>query len=142
MSRTFSTIADRRKRGTYDVLLELRPITAAAIAATTNETGIEFASRKCAQFKVCFALAAYTGYVASSAEWIINVAVSATLGGTYTTVASVAASVAAGAALETSLVIGSNLVASIVPAAEFIRVSAVRVGASGNLSYSAWITDV
>lgn len=137
--RTFSTIADRRVRGTYDAALELRDYAAAALSATGSSTGVAFASRKIESFKVCLSLAAYTGYVATSAEWTITVEVAATVGGSYTVIGTLLPATFAGAAAETEFVFGGDEVADRLATAEFIRVTATKTGAAGNLTFGAWI---
>lgn len=139
MTTFFSTIADRRRKGTYDVNLELRDYTAAAISATTSSTGVEFAVRKQDYFKVVIIADAYTGYVATSAEWTIEVEVSDVVGGTYTAIGTLVPATAAGAAIETELVFGGDQVADIDADAAFIRVTATKTGSPGNLTYGAFI---
>lgn len=142
MARTFSTIADRRVRGTYDQALELRDYAATALSATGSSTGIAFASRKIEAFKVCFAIAAYNSYSAGSAEWTITVEVSATVGGSYTVIGTISPALFAGAAGETEIVFGGDEVADKLSTAEFIRVTATKTGSPGTLTYGAWITSV
>lgn len=137
--RTFSTIADRRVRGTYDAALELRDYAAAALSATGSSTGVAFPSRKFESFKVCLSLAAYTGYAAGTAQWTITVEVAATVGGTYTVIGTLLPATFAGAAAETEFVFGGDEVADRLATAEFIRVTATKVGAAGNLTFGAWI---
>lgn len=142
MTHFFSTIADRRRRGTYDAELELRDYAAAAISATTAETGIKFAARKQEAFKVCISAAAYSGYSAGTAQWTITVEVSNALGGSYNVVATLSPAVAAGAAIETEIVLGGDQVADIDPDCTHIRVQATKTGSPGNLTYGAWIVPV
>lgn len=139
MAKTFSTIADRRARGTYDGDLQLRDYASAALSATTSSTGILFPSRKIEAFKVCISQAAYTGYVAGTAEWVITIEVSATVGGTYTVIGTLPAAVFAGAAGETEIMFGGDEVADRLSTAEAIRVTATRTGSPGNLVMGAWI---
>lgn len=139
MAQTFSTIADRRARGTYDVELELRDYAAAALSATASSTGKAFASRKIEAFKVCLSFAAYTGYSAGSAQWTITVEVAATVGGSYTVIETLLPATFAGAAGETEFVIGGDQVTDRLATAEFIRVTATKTGTPGDLTYGAWI---
>jgi hypothetical protein len=139
MAKTFSTIADRRVRGTYDAALELRDYAAAALSATTSSTGIAFVSRKIEAFKVCLSFAAYTSYSAGSAEWTIDIEVAATVGGSYTKVATLLPATFAGVAGETEFVIGGDEVADRLSTAEFIRVTATKTGSPGTLTFGAWI---
>ncbi|MEM9945479.1 MAG: hypothetical protein AAF810_05375 [Cyanobacteria bacterium P01_D01_bin.36] len=133
----FSTIADRRKRGPYDAELELRAYTAAALSATTSETGIEFAVRKQDQYKVCLSVGAYTGFDSGTAEWTITVEVSDVVGGTYTQIGP--SYIPVGDADEYEIPLSGALVTAVDADAEFIRVTATKTGAPGDLTYAAWI---
>jgi hypothetical protein len=139
MAKTFSTIADRRARGTYDQALELRDYAAAAVSSNTTSTGIAFASRKIEGFKVCISHAAYTSYSAGSAEWTITIGVCATVGGSYVTVGTLLPATFAGAAAETEIVLGGDEVSDRLSTAEFIQIVATKTGSPGNLTYGAWI---
>lgn len=139
MTTFFSTIGDRRRVGTYDKGLELRDPDGAAISATTSETSIKFASRKNEVFRVVVNMAAYTGYTAGSAEWNVSVEVSDVESGTYTQVASLPASAGAGEAVQVPLDISGAEVAALDGDAEYIRVTATKTGAPGDLTYSAFI---
>lgn len=133
---SFSTIADRRRRGTFDGLLMLRNPNSAAISATTSETGIQLYPVKQERFKVVLAIDAYTGYSDGVAEWNITIEVSASLGSGYTTVATVSP---VGTALETEVAFGGDQIADALSTAQYIRVTATKTGAAGNLDYAAWI---
>lgn len=139
MTTFFSTIADRRRIGTYDAELELRDYAAAAVSSTTSETGIEFAVRKQETFRVVINAAAYTSHSAGSAEWTITIEVSDVVGGTYTTVATLDPATAAGAAIQVPIDISGGEVAAIDADAAFIRVTATKTGSPGNLTYGAYI---
>lgn len=142
MTTFFSTIADRRRRGTYDAELELRDYTAAAVSATTAETGIKFYPRKHEAFKVVIVADAYTSYSAGTAEWTITVEVSNALGSGYAAVATLDPATAAGAAIETEIVLGGDQVADFDADADYIRVNATKTGSPGNLTYGAFIVPV
>ena len=142
MSKTFSTIADRRVRGTYDAALALRTPEAAAMSATTSTTRIAFAARKIEAFKVCFDIEAYTGYSAGSAEWTIAVDVSATVGGSSTVIGTILPALFAGAAGEFEIVFGGAEVAGRLATAEAIGLVCTKTGSPGNLTLSAWIVPV
>lgn len=142
MTTFFSTIADRRRRGTFDKELELRDQSAAAISATTSETGIQFYPRKHEAFKVVIVSSAYTSYSAGAAEWTITVEVSDVVGGTYTVVGTLSPAALAGAAGEAEIVLGGGQVATVDADADFIRVTATKTGSPGNLSYGAFIVPV
>lgn len=137
-SNTFySTIADRRRRGTYDKETELRAYTATAISATTSSTGVSFPVRKTADYKVCYSIAAYTGYVSTTAEWNITVEVSDVVGGSYTQVGTTIKPV--GTALEGEIPLTGDYVTGIDADSAFIRVTATKTGSPGNLTYGAWL---
>lgn len=119
--------------------MQLRDYAAAALSATTSSTGILFQPRKIEAFKVCISQAAYTGYTAGTAEWVITIEVSATVGGTYTVIGTLPAAVFAGAAGETEIVFGGDEVADRLSTAEAIRVTATKTGSAGNLTMGAWI---
>jgi len=142
MSTTFSTIADRRVRGTYDAALALRTPEAAALSATTSTTRIAFACRKIEAFKVCFDIEAYTGYTATSAEWTIAVDVSATVGGSSTVIGTIPPARLAGAAGELEIVFGGAEVAGLLATAEAIGLVCTRTGTPGNLTLAAWIVPI
>ena len=142
MSQTFSTIGDRRTRGTYDAALALRTPEAAALSATTSTTRIAFAVRKIKAFKVCFEIEAYTGYVATSAEWTIAVDVSATVGGSSTVIGTILPARLAGAAGELEIVFGGAEVAAFLATAEAIGLVCTKTGAAGNLTLAAWIVPI
>lgn len=133
----FSTIADRRRRGTYDVNLELRDIADGAESATASETGIPFDCRKINEFKVCYVINAHTGYDAGTAEWNLTVEVSDVVGGSYTQVGPTISPV--GAAVEGEIVISGAMVAAADADADWIRITATKTGSPGNITYGAWI---
>ena len=137
-SNTFySTIADRRRRGTYDKEVELRAYTATAITATTSSTGIAFPVRKTAEYKVCYSIAAYSSYSVGVNEWNIKVEVSDLVGGTYTQVGTVIAPL--GTALEGEIPLTGDYVTGIDSDSAFIRVTATKTGSPGSLTYGAWL---
>lgn len=142
MTTFFSTIADRRRRGTYDKALELRDYGATAITATTSGTGIKFYPRKHEAFKVVIVADAYSDYDAGVDEWTISVEVSNALGSGYTAVATLDPAVAAGTAIETEIVLGGAQIAEIDADADYIRVTATETGAPGALTYGAYIVPV
>ncbi|MEO1523253.1 MAG: hypothetical protein AAFU78_21105 [Cyanobacteria bacterium J06633_2] len=133
----FSTIGDRRRRGTYDDNLVLRDIADGAESATASETGIAFDCRKIDQFKVCLAVDAYTGYDAGTAEWTLTVEVSDVVGGTYTQVGP--SFIPVGAAIESEIVISGPMVEQVDADADWIRITATKTGSPGNITYGAWI---
>jgi len=137
-SNTFySTIADRRRRGTYDKEVELRAYTATAISATTSSTGIAFPVRKTADYKVCYSIGAYSSYSDGVNEWNITVEVSDAVGGSYTQVGTTISPV--GTALEGEIPLTADYVAGIDADSAYIRVTATKTGSPGNLTYGAWL---
>lgn len=136
----FSTIADRRKRGTVDAALRFRKLSDTALSATGSTAGLAFYPRAQEVFKVCFSVAAYTGYAAGTAQWALTVEISDALNGTYTQIGKTLIPVGTAGELELAL---SGAEAAIVSSASvFIRVTATKTGAPGNLSYAAWIVGV
>jgi hypothetical protein len=142
MATTFSTIADRRVRGTYDAALALRTPEAAALSATTSTTRIAFACRKIEAFKICFDIEAYTSYTATSAEWTIAVDVSATVGGSSTVIGTILPAQLAGAAGQLEIVFGGAEVAGFLATAEAIGLVCTKTGSPGNLTLAAWIVPI
>jgi hypothetical protein len=142
MATTFSTIADRRVRGTYDAALALRTPEAAAMSATTSTTRIAFACRKIEAFKVCFDIEAYTSYSAGTAEWTIAVDVSATVGGSSTVIGTILPAQLAGAAGQLEIVFGGDEIAAKLATAEAIGLVCTKTGSPGNLTLAAWIVPV
>lgn len=137
MTKSFSTIANRRGRGAYDEALELRDYAAAALSATGSGTGILFYPRAQESFKVALSVAAYTSYSDGSAEWTITVEVSDAIGGTYTQVGP--SFIPVGDAIEYEIPLSGALVEDIDADADYIRVTATKTGSPGNLTYAAWI---
>ncbi|WP_445634592.1 hypothetical protein NSTC745_06414 [Nostoc sp. DSM 114161] len=130
-----STIANRRAIQ-FDKALELRDYAAAAISASTTETAIAFPATKLKAYKCVVDVAAYTGYVASSAQWDITVEASTTSGGTYKTVGTFTA---LGAQNRFDVPLSGEWVDDIVADAAYIRVKAVKTGSPGNLTYGAFL---
>lgn len=139
MTTFFSTLKARRKKGVYDSALELRDYDAAALSATGSEAGVSFPVRAQESFRVVINMAAYSGYVATTAEWTISVEVSDVVGGTYTEVASLPAAASGGAALQVPLDLNGALVEALDADAAFIRVTATKTGSPGDLTYGAYI---
>jgi hypothetical protein len=129
-----STLA-KRSSTTFDKTLELRNHQLAAIGASTTETGIAFASGPQDEYiAVCFAQS-YTNYTLDINEWQIIIEISTTLAGTYRQIG--IAKLPPGSEVQVPL---SGVYAeSNLPAAQFIRARAIRVGAPGNLTYGAYL---
>lgn len=133
----YSTIADRRRLAPIDSALQLRDRAAAAISATTSETGLAFDATKIEAYKILINHSDISAVVATTAEWQIAVQASTTLGGTYSTVGG-AISLGATASIRVVSLTGKE-VNDVVPGAKFLRVTATKVGTPGNLTYGAWI---
>ena len=132
----FSTIADRDFRQ-FDKALELRDGKAAAISATTSETAIAVPLRKSMDFKVVVYHSDITAVVAGTAEWVLNVEVASTQGGTYTSLGTITLT-ATGQTRER--VFGRSHVKFVNATQEWVRITATKVGTPGNLTYGAFIT--
>jgi hypothetical protein len=136
---SFSTISNRLNRGPVDSNLILRAYSASALSATGSSTGVELNVKAVLAYKVCFAIAAYTGYSVGSALWAITVEISDAVGGTYTQIGKTVSPV--GTALETEIIL-SGVEGAAVANANFIRVTATKTGSPGNLTYGAWVVPV
>jgi hypothetical protein len=133
----FSTIADRQ--GTfYDALTVIRPITAAAVAATTSETAIALPSPKFEDCSLAIQVQAFTGFVAGTATWSFTLEVSTLLAGPYIPVGNV--TLTSGAANDYLIPFSGYTIGKLVPNAAFVRVTATKTGTPGNLVYAAYLT--
>jgi hypothetical protein len=133
----FSTIADRQG-SSYDALTVIRPITSAAISATTSETGIAIPVASFEDIYAVLQVRAISAFVAGTATWSFAVEVSTTLGGTYTPVGSI--TLTSGAANDYLIPLSGYTVQKLVPNAGFVRVTATKTGTPGNLTYSAYLS--
>jgi hypothetical protein len=133
----FSTIADRQASH-YDMLTVVRPMTAAAVAATTSETAIAFPITKVENCVMVLQLQAVTGFVAGTATWSFDVEVATALAGPFTKVGTVTP--ASGAAQDLMVPVLGYAVSKLLPNASFVRVSATKTGTVGNLSYAAYLS--
>jgi hypothetical protein len=133
-------LADRRAYW-FDKALELRDYGAAALSATGSETGVEFAVRDFDVAKVVIDHGPVTGTLTAGTNfWVITVAISDVVGGTYTTIATTGELTAAASRIELPI---SGLLAAYKDAdAAFIRVTATKGGTIGNLTYGAFLTPV
>ena len=131
-----STIANRRAIE-FDKSLELRDYAAVAISASTTEAAIALSATKLMAYKCVVDVAAYTGYVAATAQWDITVEAALTSGGTYKTVGTFTA---LGTQSRFDVPLSGEWVDDIVAGAEYIRVKATKIGSPGNLSYGAFLT--
>ncbi len=133
MSR--STIGDRRAI-IFDKQLELRDYDAAAISASTTETAINFEATKQMAFKCVVDVAAHTGYVATTAEWTIDVEACATSDGTYQSAGSLTLD---GTANRFDVPLSGEWIEDIESGAAYVRVRATKTGSPGNLTYGAFL---
>ena len=138
MTHFFSTLKNRRRYGTYDAETELRDKASAAISATTSETGIEHPVRELDLYKAIIVFDAFTGYVATTAEWRVQVEVSDIVGGTYTAVSDAIALVGSGSG-RVEIPLSGGLIEYLDADSNFIRVTATKVGSPGDLTYGAFL---
>lgn len=123
----------------FDINHQLRDRAGAAISATTAETAINYTSvNDLCGFKVVVSSAAYTGYVATTAQWDVAIEVSAN-NSTFTQVALVPLKGSAGL-FEVALT--GKQIEDTVNGAAYIRARAVKTGTPGNLSYGAFISEL
>lgn len=132
-----STIGNRRAAA-FDKSLELRDYALAAISATTAGTGIPFSPEKTIMFRAIANYPTYTGYVAGTAQWEMQIQASTTLTGTYVTIASVPLV----GTQQVAEVAVSGLSAGLLAAgAKFVRVNLVKTGTPGNLQCGAYLAN-
>lgn len=136
MAEHFSTIADRRKSGTLDVLLLLRDPAATALSVTTSSTAIQFDSRKVDRFRVVLTHPSISSVAAGTAEWAVAVEVGATLGGSFTPLQT---QTLTGNASEYEFGFTGAEVEDKLATAAWMRVTATKTGSPGTLSFGAWI---
>ncbi|NBV95432.1 MAG: hypothetical protein EBR90_01390 [Actinobacteria bacterium] len=123
-----------------DALTTLRDYTAAALSATTNGTPIEYPFTAEESVKVIINQAAYSSYSAGSVSWTLSLEVSDAVAGTYKQVASIAPTVAAGAALNGQEVfLSGEQINKTVPNARFLRIVATKLSTAGNLTFGAYL---
>jgi hypothetical protein len=123
-----------------DALTTLRDHAAAAISATTNGTPIEYPFNAEESVKVIINQAAYSGYSAGTVHWTLSLEVCDTVGGTYRQVASIAPTVAAGAALNGQEVfLSGEQINKTFANARFLRIVATKLSTAGNLVFGAYV---
>lgn len=133
-----STIANRVGR-IYDSLLSLYAATLPAISATTQAVGLPFPATKSIEYECVINPLAYTGFVTGVTSWSIAIQAATSLGGTYTTVASIELN---GTAAQRIISLAGIMIQSIVPEATHLRVVATKLGSPGNLQFGAFLTDI
>jgi hypothetical protein len=135
-----STLPRPANTSQIDALTTLRDYTAAALSATTNGTPIEYPFTAEESVKVIINQAAYSSYSAGSVSWTLSLQVSDAVAGTYKEVASIAPTVAAGAALNGQEVfLSGEQINKTVPNARFLRVVATKLSTAGNLTFGAYV---
>lgn len=123
-----------------DALTTLRDYTATAASATTNGTPIEYPFTAEESVKVIINQAAYSSYSAGSVSWTLSLEVCDTVGGTYRQVASIAPTVAAGAALNGQEVfLSGEQINKTFANARFLRIVATKLSTAGNLTFGAYL---
>lgn len=131
-----STIANRRTNA-FDANISLRLITAAALSATTSTTGVFIPELlKHLYFKAVINANAYASHDGSN-NWSIAVEASEQLSTGYVTVGTVPLT---GTLREFDLPLSGDWIEQRVSNARFIRVTATRTGAPGNLTFGAYLT--
>lgn len=133
-----STIANRYRQN-YDNQTELRSYAAAALSATASSTGVALPISTLQKFKAIANFAAYTGYAAGTAEWVITLEASATLGSGYVAVETF---IPVGAAVTHEWLLSSREILNKVANAAFMRVTATKTGTPGNLTFGVHLTMV
>lgn len=133
-----STIAARRKN-LLDKELEIRDITAAALASSTSTPGLELDLTSQMAYEVVAGVAAYTGFEAGTAQWDLSVSVSAN---NSDWVVASAVNALDGTAQEVRFAFTGAAVNDLVTDAKYIRVNATLTGTPGNLTYGAYVTSV
>lgn len=138
-----STLPRTSKVGQVDAELVLRAYSAAAASATTNGTPVEYPLTSQESMKVIINQAAYSSYSAGSVSWTLSLQVSDTVGGTYKEVASIAPTVAAGAALKQQEVfLSGSQINKVVANARFLRIVATKLSTAGDLTFGAYLVPV
>lgn len=132
-----STIAPRRANF-FDKSLELRNYSAAALAATASETTIALVAVAHLDFKAVVNAAAHSGYAAGTAQWTITIEASTASNGTFVTVGTV---VLDGTQKEYDIPLSGDWIEEKAPGALFIRATATKTGAPGNLTYGAYLSN-
>jgi hypothetical protein len=123
-----------------DALTTLRDYAAAAVSATTNGTPIEYPFNAEESVKVIINQAAYSSYAAGTVSWTLSLQVCTTVGGTYREVASIAPTVAAGAALNGQEVfLSGQQIDNVFPNARFLRIVATKLSTAGDLTFGAYL---
>jgi len=123
-----------------DALSTLRDYSATAASATTNGTPIEYPFNAEESVKVIINQAAYSSYSAGSVQWTLSLQVCTTSGGTYREVASIAPTVAAGAALNGQEVfLSGQQINNVFAGARFLRIVATKLSTAGDLTFGAYL---
>ncbi len=135
-----STLPRPANTSQVDALTTLRDYATAAASATTNGTPIEYPFTAEESVKVIINQAAYSSYSAGLVSWTLSLEVSDAVAGTYKQVASIAPTVAAGAALnDQEVFLSGKQIDKTVPNARFLRIVATKLSTAGNLTFGAYL---
>lgn len=131
-----STIPNRRSQG-FDINLQLRDYTAAAISATTSGTAIPLVVSTHLEFKAVVNSAAYSSFAAGTAQWVVTIEASVNGSSSWVAIGSV---VLDGTQKEFDIPLSGDWSEQLVPGALFIRATATKTGSPGNLTYGAYLS--
>lgn len=130
-------VALNRNSGTLDTQLELRDITDGAETSTAAETGLAFNPRKIGDYKVVINISA-RDYTTEDETYALTVGISDAVGGTYTTVATLAsATIITNGAGRYELPLMGNWAELLDDDAAFINITATLGGTSPSITYGA-----
>jgi hypothetical protein len=129
-----STLGNRRS-DTFDISLELRAYTAAAISATASTSAVDLIGAAMNEFKCAIIMGAFTSFVDTVNFWTFSVEVATTT--TFVEVARFAPK--SGAAQQVDIPLAGYLIDDAVPTAAKIRVTATKTGSPGALTYGAFL---
>jgi hypothetical protein len=134
-----STIAQRQFKA-LDSLLELALYSANTVAATGfGATVVFLPAVKLLGFKAIFNVAAYTGYVAGTAQWALSLQFADDAAFTVNPI-TVGSVIAVGVATSLELGLTGRQLEAISLNTSYVRFVATKVGAPGNLQFGAFLT--
>ena len=131
-----STIANRRY-DLLDSLQVLRDSTAAAISATTAETGLLGNFDSLLDYKVVVQTSAYTSYTVSTAVWVVTVEASTDLA--FTSPITLFTLTTDGTALTRQFPLNGQYITQLGDPG-YLRVKATKTGSPGNFDYFAHLS--
>ena len=135
----FPTGTRSQKARQFDAQLELRSVDDTALAATTATDAISFDADKQDLFKVVVNMpVAYTGYVADTSHWEVEVQAATAQAGPYTTVGSIDLKDIADSR---EVALSGYEIGRLFnwEDVEFVRLNVAKVGTPGDLSIGAYI---